>query len=121
MIMYLGQAAYLLEHPENVSSVFFNSIPRSRSGCFYWFVFVLSTLATIIASQALILGYFSIINLMIKIDCFPRFKVLHKSVKHYGQIYIPAVNFALMIAGICTCIGFKSSGNVAAVMGLVCH
>ena len=50
MIIYLGQGAYLLSHPEGIASVFFTSVPGPLSGGFYWYVFVLSTLATIIAS-----------------------------------------------------------------------
>lgn len=118
MITYLGQASYLIDHPDKVSNLFFNCIPGGISGGAYWFVFVLSTLATIIASQALILGCFSILSQMIKIECFPRLKIVHKSAKHHGQIFIPAVNFCLMVAVICTCVGFKTSSNVTAAYGL---
>ncbi|QLQ81250.1 hypothetical protein HG537_0F00110 [Torulaspora globosa] len=118
MIAYLGQASYLLDHPEGISNVFFNSVPGPLSGGFYWYVFVLSTLATVIASQALILGCFSILNQMIQIECFPRLNVIHRSAKHVGQIFIPTVNFLLMIAVIFTCVGFKSSSRVTAAYGL---
>lgn len=118
MLEYLGQTSYLLDHPEAVANVFFNSVPGRVSGALYWYVFVVSTLATVIASQALILGCFSIVNQMIQIDCFPRLKVVHKSAKHHGQIFIPAVNFILMVAVICTCVGFKTSSNVTAAYGL---
>lgn len=118
MITYLGQASYLLDHPDGISNVFFNSVPGPLSGGFYWYVFVLSTLATVIASQALILGCFSILNQMIQIECFPRVNVIHRSAKHVGQIFIPTINFLLMIAVICTCIGFKNSSRVTAAYGL---
>lgn len=55
---------------------------------------------------------------MNQIECFPRLKVIHKSAKHFGQIFLPTVNFLLMIAVICTCIGFKSSSKVTAAYGL---
>jgi len=118
MLMYLGQGAYLYDHPEAISSVFFLSIPGGNSTGFYWFVFIFATLATIIASQALILGVFSIIKQMIQIDCFPHFKVSYKSAKSSGTIFLPSINFLLMICVVLTCVGFRKSANVTAAYGL---
>lgn len=118
MLNYLGQGAYLYNHPEDVSDVFYLSIPGGVGGSLYWYVFVVATFSTIIASQALILGVFSILRQMILIDCFPHFNIIHKSANHEGKIYLPAINFALMICVICTCIGFKHSSNVTAAYGL---
>ncbi|SMN22354.1 similar to Eremothecium cymbalariae Ecym_3158 hypothetical protein [Maudiozyma saulgeensis] len=118
MLMYLGQGAYLYDHPESISSVFFLSIPGGNTTGFYWFVFIFATLATIIASQALILGVFSIIKQMIQIDCFPHFKVSYKSAKSSGTIFIPSINFLLMICVVLTCVGFRKSSNVTAAYGL---
>lgn len=117
-IHYFGQAAYLLKYPQNISNVFYLSIPFKNGGAFYWVIFVLATLATVIASQALILGVFSILRQMIHLDCFPSFKVTHTSSKHFGQVYIPAINFILMVAVILTTVGFRNSNNVTAAYGL---
>ena len=118
MLMYLGQGAYLFDHPEAITSVFFLSIPGGKQSGFYWFVFIFATLATIIASQALILGVFSIIKQMIQIDCFPHLKVCYKSAKSSGTIFLPALNFLLMICVVLTCVGFRKSANVTAAYGL---
>ena len=63
VIAYLGQAAALSVHPEWISNTFYNSIPGGPGGVVYWIIFVLATLATVIASQAMILGAFSIVSL----------------------------------------------------------
>jgi K+ transporter len=63
IIAYLGQAAALTNHPEWISNTFYNSIPGGPGSVVYWIVFVLATLATVIASQAMILGAFSIVSL----------------------------------------------------------
>lgn len=118
MIQYLGQSAYLMKHPEGITNVFYLCIPGGTNTGLYWFMFVLATLATVIASQALILGVFSILRQLIHLDCFPNFKVRHMSSKHFGQVYIPVVNYILMVAVICTCVGFKTSSNVTAAYGL---
>lgn len=118
MIVYLGQGAYLLDHPAAITNIFYFCVPGGTSGGFYWFVFIISTLATIVASQALIIGVFSILQQMIHIDAFPKFKIIHKSAEHHGRIFLPTINFILMIAVICTCIGFKNSNNVTAAYGL---
>ncbi|ODV96832.1 hypothetical protein PACTADRAFT_32331 [Pachysolen tannophilus NRRL Y-2460] len=118
MLAYLGEASFLLDHPDAISNVFYLSLPGGTSGGFYWFTFVIATLAAIIASQALILGVFSIVSQMIHIDCFPSFKILHVSSTNYGRIYLPVMNYILMIAVICTCVGFKTSDNVTSAYGL---
>lgn len=118
MIAYLGQGSYLIIHPELISNIFFLSTPGGVNSGFYWFVFVIATLATVIASQALIIGVFSILKQMIQIDCFPKFKIIHTSSTHLGQIFIPLVNYLLMILVICTAVGFKNSNNITALYGL---
>lgn len=118
MLMYLGQGAYLYDYPTAIGSIFFTSIPGGQDSGFYWFVFVIATLATIIASQALILGVFSITKQMIQIDCFPHFKVDYKSAKSQGKIFLPSINFILMVCVVLTCVGFRKSANVTAAYGL---
>ncbi|AOW26317.1 potassium uptake protein [Candida albicans P76067] len=116
MLCYLGQGAYLSSHPEAYSNPFFLSIPGGQG--IYWTMFVLATLATIIASQALILSVFSISSQLINLDCFPKLKIVHLSSHQSGEVYIPVMNWLLMIGVICTTAGFKNSNNVTAAYGL---
>ncbi|KAK9434293.1 potassium transporter [Lipomyces doorenjongii] len=118
MLAYLGQGAYLVLHPSSISNVFYLSVPGGVNTPQYWFIFVLATLATVIASQALILGVFSILRQMIHIDCFPAFRVRHTSSRVFGQVYIPVVNYILMVGVVLTTIGFRTSNNVTAAYGL---
>lgn len=117
-ITYLGQGAYLVEHPEGLSNVFYLSIPGSINSWAYWVMFVLATLSTIIASQALILGVFSILSQLINLDCFPKLKVKHVSAAYFGKVYIPVANFLLLIGVCATTAGFKTSNAVTAAYGL---
>ncbi|KAK6199311.1 high affinity potassium transporter [Scheffersomyces amazonensis] len=118
IICYLGQGAYLVGHPEAYVNPFFLSIPGGTSGGPYWLMFVLSTLATIIASQALILSVFSIVSQLINLDCFPQLKIVHVSKAYEGKVYIPSINWLLMIGVCLTTAGFKNSNNVTAAYGL---
>ncbi|CAH2353467.1 putative high affinity potassium transporter [[Candida] railenensis] len=118
IITYLGQAAYCIENPEGITSPFYLSIPGGTNGGFYWVMFVLATLSTIIASQALILGVFSIVGQLINLDCFPKFKIIHVSKNYAGKVYIPMVNWLLMIGVCATTAGFGSSAKVTAAYGL---
>lgn len=117
LLTYLGQASYLLDHPLKVANVLFSSIPGGPSGKIYWYVLVLSTLATIITPQVLISGCFLITGQMMKIEFLPHFKIHHKPANNKGQIFVLTI-FFLKIAVICTCDGFKSSTNVAAASEL---
>ncbi|KAJ8099728.1 potassium transporter [Lipomyces tetrasporus] len=118
MLAYLGQGAYIILDPASISNAFFLSIPGGINTPQYWFIFVLATLATVIASQALILGVFSILRQLIHIDCFPAFRVRHTSHHVFGQVYIPVVNYMLMIGVVLTTVGFQNSANVTAAYGL---
>lgn len=118
MIAYLGQGAYLLHNLDKISNPFYYSIPGGTNSGPYWIMFILATLATIIASQALILGVFSIVTQLINLDCFPKFKVVHVSKDHIGKVYIPGVNWLLMVGVLLTTAGFKTSSNVTASYGL---
>lgn len=118
IITYLGQGAYLVVHPEGLANVFYLSIPGGINSGFYWVMFVLATLATVIASQALILGVFSILAQLINLDCFPKLKVKHVSADYVGKVYVPAANFLLLIGVCATTAGFKNSNNVTAAYGL---
>lgn len=116
ILAYFGQGAYLAVNPDKLTSIFYTSIPGGPK--LYWAMFILAVLATIIASQALILGVFSILRQLIQIDCFPSFKIVHSSKTHCGQVYLPAINFLLMIGVIGMTIGFGSSAKASSAYGL---
>ncbi|ABN65222.2 high affinity potassium transporter [Scheffersomyces stipitis CBS 6054] len=118
MICYLGQGAYIVTHPEAIVNPFYLSLPGGTGSGPYWIMFVLAILATIIASQALILSVFSIISQLINLDCFPNLKIVHVSKHYVGKVYIPTANWILMIGVIATTAGFKNSNNVTAAYGL---
>jgi KUP system potassium uptake protein len=111
---YFGQGALLLADPSAVSNPFFRMAPT-------WALLplvVLATMATVIASQALISGAFSVTKQAIQLGYLPRLNVLHTSVRDTGQIYIPFVNWALFTAIVLAVVMFKSSSNLAAAYGI---
>lgn len=93
LLAYMGQAAYLMENPQDVNDAFYNSIP----GALFWPMFLLAISASMIASRSMILATFSVIKMALALDCFPRVKIIHTSKRFMGQIYIPVVNWFLMI------------------------
>lgn len=114
VLNYFGQAALLAHDPEAIESPFYRLAPE-------WGVTplaVLATMATIIASQALISGAFSLTVQAIQLDYLPRLKVLHTSAHHRGQVYVPLVNWALMVGSIGLVLGFRTSSNLAAAYGI---
>jgi KUP system potassium uptake protein len=114
LLNYFGQGALLIADHEAVASPFFNLAP---SWSLYPLV-ALATVATVIASQALISGVFSLTLQAIQLGYAPRHRVKHTSAAAMGQIYIPAVNWALMAACIALVIGFGSSAALAAAYGV---
>ena len=114
LLNYWGQGAFLIGHPEDVHSVFFRMVPESL----LLPVVILATCATVIASQALISGVFSLTAQAVKLDYLPRIKILHTSQSQEGQIYVPLVNWLLMIACVGLVLGFRSSSNLAAAYGI---
>jgi len=111
---YFGQGALLLAHPEAVKNPFFLMAPP-------WALLPLvglATLATVIASQALITGAFSVTKQVIQLGYLPRFQVLHTSIKETGHIYMPLVNWGLFVAIVLAVMLFKSSSNLAAAYGI---
>jgi KUP system potassium uptake protein len=111
---YFGQGALLLSDPTAVANPFFNMAPD-------WLLVplvVLATAATVIASQALISGAFSVTKQVVQMGFLPRLQVLHTSVKDTGQIYIPFVNWGLFAVIILAVMMFKSSSNLAAAYGI---
>lgn len=111
---YFGQGALLLAHPEMNISPFYKIVPD-----FLLYPMIgLSTVATVIASQALISGAFSLTQQAVQLGFCPRVRIVHTSSEMQGQIYIPFVNYALMIACIAVVIGFKESGGLAGAYGI---
>jgi len=111
---YFGQGALLLSEPEAVSNPFYNMAPD-------WFLLPLvglATAATVIASQALISGAFSVTKQVVQMGFLPRLQVLHTSEHDTGQIYIPFVNWGLFGVIVLAVMMFKSSSNLAAAYGI---
>jgi KUP system potassium uptake protein len=111
---YFGQGALLLSDPSAVANPFYNMAPD-------WLLIplvILATAATVIASQALISGAFSVTKQVIQMGFLPRLQVMHTSVKDTGQIYIPAVNWGLFVVIVLAVVMFKSSSNLAAAYGI---
>lgn len=114
LLNYFGQGALLLTKPEAAENPFFHLAPS-------WGIYPLvglSTAATIIASQALISGAFSLTMQAVQLGYFPRLRIQHTSSTEKGQIYIPQVNWALMVACVGLVLGFRSSSNLAAAYGI---
>ncbi len=114
VLTYWGQGAFLLNNPEDIESVFFRMVPET----IVLPIVILATMATIIASQALISGVFSLTAQAVQMDYLPRIKVVHTSSKHYGQIYVPLVNWLLMVGCVGLVIGFQTASNLAAAYGI---
>ncbi|GAB4829806.1 hypothetical protein Ancab_019460 [Ancistrocladus abbreviatus] len=114
ILAYSGQAAYLRKHPWDVSNTFYKAVP----GPVYWPVFAVAVLAAIIASQAMISGAFSILQQSLSLGCFPRVKVVYTSAKYEGQVYIPEVNFILMVACVCVTLAFKTTEKIGNAYGI---
>ncbi len=111
---YFGQGSLLLNHPEAIKNPFYYMAPT-------WalpYLVVLATAATVIASQALITGVFSITMQAVQLQYLPRVTIEHTSVNEQGQVYVKAFNFLLMIACILTVITFQTSSNLAAAYGI---
>ena len=114
LLNYFGQGALLLEDPEAAHNPFYRLAPA-------WGLYpmiILATSAAIIASQAVISGAFSLTMQAVQLGFSPRIKINHTSTREYGQIYVPAVNWALMVGCIAIVIGFRSSSNLAAAYGV---
>jgi KUP system potassium uptake protein len=114
VLNYFGQGALVLADPEGVSQPFYQLAPR-------WALYPLVALAataTVIASQAVISGVFSLTQQAVQLGMLPRMTILHTHSEERGQIYIPGINWLLMIATIGLVLGFRSSGNLAAAYGV---
>ena len=114
ILNYFGQGALILKNPEAVKNPFYLLAPE-------WMLFpliILATMAAVIASQAVITGAFSVSRQALQLGYLPRMHVEHTSESQEGQIYMPRVNWGLMLAVMVLVIGFQSSGNLAAAYGI---
>lgn len=114
VLNYFGQGALLLNHPRVVQNPFFLMAPD-------WALMplvVVSTIATVIASQAVISGAFSLTNQAIQLGYVPRMKIQHTSEHEIGQIYMPVINWMLLFVIVWIVLAFKSSTNLAAAYGI---
>ncbi|XP_020593750.1 putative potassium transporter 8 isoform X2 [Phalaenopsis equestris] len=117
ILAYMGQAAYLSRHHRIYTSYqigFYASVPESVR----WAVLIAAILASVVGSQAIISGTFSIINQSQSLGCFPRVKVVHTSDKIHGQIYIPEINWMLMILCVAVAVGFRNTKHMGNASGL---
>jgi KUP system potassium uptake protein len=111
---YFGQGALLLSNPEAVKNPFYMMAPD-------WALLPLvglATLATVIASQALITGAFSVTKQVIQLGYLPRFQIWHTNIKETGQIFMPFVNWGLFVLIVLAVLLFRSSSNLAAAYGI---
>jgi KUP system potassium uptake protein len=114
LLNYMGQGALLLADPSAVQNPFFLLAPE-------WArlpLVILATMATVIASQAVISGAFSVTQQAVQLGFLPRLKVSHTSASAAGQIYVPLVNWALLVMVVLLVLGFRSSSNLAAAYGI---
>ena len=114
LLNYFGQAALLTSNPEAIESPFYKMAPL-------WAVTplaILATFATVIAAQALISGAFSLTVQAVQLDYFPRLAIVHTSPQHVGQVYVPLVNWLLMVGCVGLVIAFGSSSALASAYGI---
>jgi KUP system potassium uptake protein len=114
LVAYTGQAAYLIHDPSVIGATFYKSIPNG----IFWPEFIVATAAAIIASQAMISATYSIVEQSMALGCFPKCKVIYTSKKFAGQIYIPEINWILMVLTIIVTIGFKTSTQIGNAYGV---
>ncbi|OAY25397.1 probable potassium transporter 17 isoform X2 [Manihot esculenta] len=115
VLTYAGQTAYLIRNPNDHKDGFYKFIP----GTIYWPIFVIATLAAIVASQSLISATFSVIKQSVVLDYFPRVKVVHTSSKKEGEVYSPEVNYILMILCVAVILIFGDGQDIGNAFGVV--
>ena len=111
---YFGQAALVMRNPAAVEDPFYLLVPH----VLLWPMIILATMATVIASQAVISGAFSMTEEAIKLHYLPRMTITHTSAQQRGQIYVPFVNWALCLAVVGLIVGFRDSSNLASAYGI---
>ncbi|KAK1383782.1 Potassium transporter [Heracleum sosnowskyi] len=117
ILAYMGQAAYLSKHHNIATDYnigFYVSVPEKLR----WPVLAIAILAAVVGSQAIITGTFSIIKQCSVLGCFPRVKIIHTSSKMHGQIYIPEINWTLMLLCLAVTVGFRDTKHISNASGL---
>lgn len=114
ILNYFGQGALLLENPQAFENPFYNLVPQNILIPFV----ILATMATVIASQAVISGAFSLTRQAVQMGFLPRMRIIHTSEKEKGKIYVPLINYILMFVTILLVIFFKNSENLASAYGV---
>nr|WP_235524086.1 potassium transporter Kup [Sphingomonas sp. Leaf33] len=114
MLNYLGQGALLLDNPGAAENPFFFMASEE----FRLPLVILATMATVIASQAVITGAYSVVQQAVQLGLMPRIRIDHTSASEAGQIYIPVINWALLAMVLLLILGFKESSNLAAAYGI---
>ena len=114
LLNYFGQGALLLRNPAAADNPFYRLAPE-------WSLYplmILATMATVIASQAVISGVFSLTRQAVQLGYAPRMEIVHTSERQIGQIYVPLANWGLMLSTIALVVGFRTSSNLAAAYGV---
>jgi KUP system potassium uptake protein len=114
IVSYLGQGALILEDPSNISSPFFLLVPDWGR----WPLVFLATAATVIASQAVITGAFSVAHQAVQLGYLPRLHIAHTSEETVGQIYVPWINWLLMVSVLTLVFAFETSAALAFAFGM---
>jgi len=114
ILNYFGQGAMLIENPATIANPFYLMAPAWS----LWPLVILATAASVIASQAVISGVFSVTTQAVSLGLLPRLRVEHSSAEHAGQIYVPSMNWLLMVAAVALVIGFGTSAALAGAYGL---
>jgi KUP system potassium uptake protein len=114
VLNYFGQGAMLIENPAAISNPFYLMAPAWS----LWPLVIIATAASVIASQAVISGVFSVTTQAVSLGLLPRLRVEHSSAEHAGQIYVPTMNWILMAAALALVMGFGSSAALAGAYGL---
>ncbi|KAK8952325.1 putative potassium transporter 17 [Platanthera zijinensis] len=115
VLTYAGQTAYLIKHLDDHIDGFYKFVPTPV----YWPMFVVSTLAAIVASQSLISATFSVIKQSVVLDYFPRVQVVHTSQHKEGEVYSPETNYILMVLCLLVIVGFGDDKVIANAFGVV--
>ncbi|KAG6764360.1 hypothetical protein POTOM_031826 [Populus tomentosa] len=113
VLTYAGQTAYLIKNPNDHDDGFYKFIPTAM----YWLIFIIATLAAVVASQSLISATFSVIKQSVVLDYFPRVKVVHTSSNKEGEVYSPEVNYILMILCVSVILIFGDGKDIGNAFG----
>lgn len=110
---YAGETAYLIKHPEDHANAFFKAVPKGV----FWPVFIIATLAAVVASQSLISAAFSVVKQSMALGCFPRVKLVHTSSYREGRVYSPEVNYTIMVLCLLVVAGFRDAVQIGNAFG----